>query len=43
VEVPGNGFAFAEALGYRGHEFGGPEQQIESEFYLQARREWNER
>ncbi len=26
----------------RRHEFGGPEQQMESEFDLQARREWDE-
>jgi type IV secretory pathway TrbF-like protein len=43
VEIRGNGFAFVDHLAHRRDEFGGPEQQMESEFYLQARREWDER
>lgn len=34
---------FAEALDHRRLEFGGREQQMANEFYLQARREWDER
>jgi type IV secretory pathway TrbF-like protein len=43
MEFQGNGLPFAHALNHRRDEFGGPEQQMESEFYLQARREWDER
>jgi len=32
-----------DTLGHRRREFGGPEEQMESDFYLQARREWDER